>query len=201
MIAPFFSKNPSTVQSFFEKNGAIKFSAFQNNIFLFLGSHGELFSNYPPYEIVPNNIKDVIIVDSDENRFLLWTRNKIGILIFSFKKNSADFFHQDTSIKWITESGANIQQAFEVAEGSYVLYLDNNTVFLTEVEAYGQRIQSTIVQVKNGTNIHYDDDKGTLYYIDPKTSLLMSVQIVAPDPIIPLSFYDQADSQQEQPAP
>ncbi len=195
------TSNPSIVKSFFTKQGPIEFYVFQDNVFLFLGSQGELFSNRSPYEIVSSNVEDIVTADNDQKRFLLWTKNKIGILIFSLQKNDTDIFNQDASVKWITESGTSIQQAFEVSEGSHVVYLDNNTIFLLETETFGDRVQAIVARVKDGTNIHYSDDEGKLYYIDPKTSLLMSIEIIAPNPILPLSFYDDMDNQQEQPTP
>jgi len=134
------------------------------NVLLFLSDKGTLLSNHLPYMFVPAGVIG-IKADEDTGRILFWQKDKIGIVDFSREVTGNTPFEKGPRVSRVYTTGTDISQAFWAHDGSHILFLDENSVFLLEITDYGISHLNNIVGVKEDSSIVYDDSTGMLYYL------------------------------------
>ncbi len=161
---------------------------FSENIILFLSDDGELLANRLPYRFVEKGVLDVEF-DPKLKRVLFWSEHALGLVDFSKERPGAEgVFEAAPKLIWVVRNRGRIQQAFWVYEGSHILFLDEERVFLVELETHGKPKLHEILSVKEDSSIFYSDESGTLFYIEKETGHAVSIQLLPKLEILPLPF-------------
>lgn len=160
----------------FGKKGFFKVKPLGGDIIIFLGEKGELLSNYRPHRIVERGVKGVAF-HPQSKRVLLWLKDKIGIIDFGGKDIEKGGLEKGLKTFWFYTKGRDISQGFWVYQGSHVLMKDADRVFLFEF-IKGEASSLYILNVQRGSSVHYCENTGKLYYLEPNTGRLCSLEVV-----------------------
>lgn len=167
---------------------------FPQDIVLFFSENGQLVINRFPYEFVKEGVVGIRF-DSQKNRLLIWTEEAIGVIDFNRPKTGEAIFETGASIVWVYQHGNNIEQAFSVFDGFHILFRDKSELFLLELETYGKPYLSKILTVKEKSSVDYDEASGKLYYLEPSTGSLSSLEILPRKDILTLPFPERKEEQ------
>ncbi len=80
--------------------------------------------------------------------------------------------------RWVFHQGRQIQQAFWALQGNYILFLDEDAVFLLEAASWTDGQPRRLLMVRPGSSIGYMEGTGMLYYLDAVTARLSAIEIV-----------------------
>lgn len=166
----------SFVLANFDKDKQYRIFVLAEDIILFLSEGGELLTNRFPFKLVDEKVKDFIF-DEATGRLLIWTGHALGIIDFSLPEQN-HLFGPGPLVTWLTQTAENIEQAFWVNKGTYVLYRDQNKIVLIETERFNKPAAYEIFNVKRHSSVVYSETTGKLYYLDNQTQQLSSVTIV-----------------------
>lgn len=81
-------------------------------------------------------------------------------------------------------------QAFWANNDNTIIFRIAKDVFLMDTESFGQPRLAKVMHVQENSDVYFDEYSGRLYYIDDKTNLLSSVQILHHKPFIPKPIAD-----------
>ncbi|GEM_PF-1802063 len=148
-----------------------KIIAVADNVVVLLGQRGEVLCNLKPYFLTESGIEGFKWNEKPQ-RLMLWSKNKIGFIDFSKRP-------QDVAPKvtWITDKAENIANAFWVNEGSHVLFVDNNQIFIADTGCCGPPGVQKIMDVAKGTSIYYTDRIEKIFFTDKDTKHLFSAEM------------------------
>ena len=149
---------------------------FKKDLFLFLGNHGELLSNWSPYHLVPREVKGFQYATAgDEEKILYWTSQEIGVIYL--QKETETAFEKVLSAEVLFSGGKNIQQAFWAYEDSHAVFRDGNRVLILETKNETPHLVRGISVAAPESNIFYDNRGHAVFYLDPGTRNLMKRKI------------------------
>jgi hypothetical protein len=172
----FILPDRSFVLSNFGKDKEYQIFVLAEDLLLFLSQEGELLTNRFPFKLVEGRVKNFVF-DEESERLLVWTEHDLGIIDFSLP-NQDHLFGPGPLVTWLTKTAENIEQAFWVNRGTYVLYRDQSKVVLMETEKFNKPAGYEIMQVKRNSAVVYSDATGTLYYLDGHTQQLSALTVV-----------------------
>lgn len=157
--------------------GAYDVMPYSKNIILFIGEKGDVIANHLPYYFVD---RGVIGTEFDRfgRRILLWKKDGLGILDFSKERMGDVTFEVSPQLKWIFTGGKDISQAFWMYDGSHVLFRDENSIFLADLQPYGEPTPVFLFNVRKGSSVSYNESDGKISFLDPGSGNLVSVFIV-----------------------
>ena len=162
----------------FDMSDYYRVMPFPNNIILFVGEKsGELLANRLPYRFVSGGVRGIALSESD-GRFLVWRKDKIGVLDFSTEMTGNVAFEIPPTIKWVFSEGSNIEEAFWVYGSSHVLFKDGDTISIIDIQDYANHSPKRLLTVKNGSSVFYSEKEGLLYYLESQAGKFMSVTIL-----------------------
>jgi hypothetical protein len=178
-------KDPDSLRSLLGMKNDIRISVLENDLFLFWGKRGELSTNRFPFIIVKNGVNG-FSYNRASQQLLVWTDNKIGIADFTRQSIKGKKLKKLPTPDWFVSKGKNIRQAFWVYQGSHLLFLDQDQIFLIEIATYDHPILTEVGRVKRGTSVYYSDSSGKVFFLDAQTGMLSEITIIPPQSIIPL---------------
>lgn len=149
-----------------------KITAVDNNIVVLLGRRGELLCNLKPYLLTENGIEGFKWHEKPA-RLMLWSKNKIGLIEFSKRPQTAA-----PSITWITETAQNITNAFWVNDASHIIFVDDDSVFIADTGCCGAPGVQKLFDIAKGSDIYYSDKTGEIFFINKNTGRLCSTDIL-----------------------
>lgn len=164
------------LENLFSGAGKYRIDFISNNTICFFGERGEFFSNMLPYRFVDEGVRGYQ-TDADGRKVVLWQRERAGVLDFERQERKKEFFERGPEIEWVVENGHDVGQAYFVYDANYVLFCDQNKVFLSRVGEYGIPPEE-IVTVRKGSGIFYAEKTGKLYYLGSSRSELMAADIL-----------------------
>lgn len=175
----------------FSGHGLFQVLAFSPHAIFLLGDDGALVMNRPPYHVVDHGVKG-LVWDPHHERVVVWQTDRLGVLDLStdFIKDLTEDI--EPTVHWIFTQGRYLEQAFWVAEGSHVLFRDQNHVYLLQLEPNGPASISPLLDIKRNSDIGYVDDSGTLYYLDHVTGRAAALQLL-PKRELRLPFYESQE--------
>jgi hypothetical protein len=153
-----------------------KIDFVSNNTICFLGERGELFSNALPYRFVDEGVRGYQ-TGTDGRKVALWQKERAGVLDFEKQERKKEFFERGPEIEWVVENGQDIRQAYFVYDAAYILFCDQNKVFLSRGGEYGFSTEE-IVAVRKGSGIFYAEKTGKLYYLEPSQGEFVAADIL-----------------------
>lgn len=164
------------LENLFSGADKYKIDFISNNAVCFHGERGEFFSNVLPYRFVDEGVRGYQ-TDSDGRKVALWQRERVGILDFEKPERKKEFFERGPEIEWIFEKGQDIHQAYFVYEAAYVLFCDQENVFLSRL---GEREipPEKLVTARKSSDVFYSEKTGKLYYLEPSAGRFMSADIL-----------------------
>lgn len=149
----------------FYKIESFRRDIFQKDLFLFLGDHGELLSNWPPYRLVPSRVRGFKYATAgDEEKILYWTSSEIGVIYFQKETESA--FEKVLSPEPLFLKGKNILQAFWAYEDSHIIFRDENKILILETKNEKPPLLREIGIAAPGSGIFYDNRRRAIYYLE-----------------------------------
>ncbi|MFA5168717.1 MAG: PEGA domain-containing protein [Candidatus Omnitrophota bacterium] len=153
-----------------------KIDFISNDTICFRGEHGELFSNALPYRFVDEGVRGYQ-PDTGDQKIVLWQGERVGVLDFEKPEHKKEFFERGPEIKWIFEKGKNVRQAYFVYDAAYVLFCDDDQIFLARV---GERDSppEKLVAVLARSGFFYAGKTGKLYYLGSSRGELVSADIL-----------------------
>jgi len=160
----------------FSGHGPFQILAFSPHAIFVLGADGALFMNHPPYQLVDHGVRG-LTWNPHHERLLLWQSDRVGVVDLStdlIKGLTADI---EPTVRWVFTQGKHLEQACWVAEGSHVVFRDQNHVFLLQLEPNGPSSISSLVEVKHNSDIAYVDDSGMLYYLERSTGTALALPL------------------------
>lgn len=153
-----------------------KIDFISNNTICFQGERGELFSNALPYRFVDEGVRGYQ-ADSDGQKIALWQAARVGVLDFEKPEHKKEFFERGPEIEWVVENGQDIRQVYFVYDAAYVLFCDQDKVFLARVGEQGIPPEE-IVKVRKGSGFFYAEKTGKLYYLGSSRGEFMVADIL-----------------------
>jgi hypothetical protein len=164
-------------EKLFKGAGYFRITPLRSDTIAFTSDKGALLSNHLPYNFIPAGLKGHDL-SPDETMLLLWTRNYIATIDFSKEETVSTTFEKGSQLKVLFKNGKNINNAFFVHELSHILFCDKNQVYLKGIYRNAREDAYFVTEIKNNTNVYFDKDNSILYYIEPKSSNLCSVNIL-----------------------
>ena len=164
------------LENLFHGEEKFKLDFISNNTICFQGSKGELFSNALPYRFVSEGVRGYE-PDAGGQKIVLWQKKRLGVLDFEKPERKKEFFERGPEIEWVSETGKDIRQAYFVYDGSQVLYVDEDQVYLSRLGESGAPPEK-LVRLREGTTAFYAEKTGKLYYLEPSHGNLSSVEIL-----------------------
>ena len=159
---------------------------FSEEVGLFLGERGELFSVEPPFRWVRSGVRGLEFYPPLK-RLLFWQKDKIDILDFSEKPQ----------LVWVLRRGESIEEVFWVYEGSHILFRDQGKVFLVALETHGKPHLHFLFEVKGDSPIVYSEESGKVYYLDKAKARLTSVEILPRGKVLRLPFPERKEEKKK----
>jgi len=153
-----------------------KIDFISNNTICFFGERGELFSNALPYRFVDEGVRGYQ-TDAGGRKVVLWQRERVGVLDFEKPERKREFFDRGPEIEWVAEQGHDIRQAYFVCDADYVLFCDQNKVFLSRTGEQGIPPEE-IALVRTGSDVFYAEKTGKLYYLESSRGALVAADIL-----------------------
>lgn len=183
--------------SLFGPSGLFHIQVLNSDIILFQGSRGELIANRLPYRFLEEGAVGYEFYPARE-RALVWSKEEIGILDFSKPAKNENAFEKGPSLHWVYLRGRKIDQAFWVYEGTHILFRDETQVSLLEIETHGKPHFYPLFDVKRKTDVFYAESTGKLYYLDPVSELLNSIEILPRQEILPFTFTEKKEKKKSE---
>lgn len=163
-------------ETLFGREGFFKITPLSDDIIVFLGERGELLTNRLPYRFVEKGVVGFQF-DARTERLLVYQKDRIGILDFSARPLD-NTFEAGPRLTWTTAQGKNIRQCWWAHDASHILFLDDDEVFLLEQEPCGPPHIDYVTRVARDKTVHYDEESGQLFFLDPETEKLNALEIV-----------------------
>lgn len=160
-------------KEYFDKERFYEIRVLDEDIILFLSKSGKLISNFPPYSLLDSGVRGTEYYREKRN-LLYWTKDAIY---------TADFEKYMQSKK-VYANGRDIKQPFFAYDGTHILFLDKEDVYLLELAPDGKHHIERIVRVRKNSSVFYSEENGYLYYLDSRTGGLMSIRIVPKENLI-----------------
>lgn len=143
----------------------------------FITEKGRLVTNHPPRIIADAGVKGIEF-NKKNQKLLYWTDQTIGMSEWTASKKDSAATSLEIAKKTIFSGAQKIQAAFWAHDGSYIVYQDQDKVFLLEPQSFAEPLVYELFQVKSGSLAHYSDDSGEIFYLDKKTGHLMSLELI-----------------------
>jgi len=167
---------PKFGKRFFGQTEFYKIKVLQDNIILFLSRNGKLITNLPPYNLIDRGVIGLEFYKNPPG-LLCWTKHSIGIVDFVQKSYRGSFINKTADQRIIYGAGTNITDCVLANEGSHVLFDNDNKLYLLEVEPQGGPHIELITAVKEDSSFFYSDETGYVYYLDPQSGYLNSIEL------------------------
>lgn len=162
----------------FEEESSLRIEALDDGILLFLKQNGELISNRFPYRLVEKGIVGLEPLNG-EPAVLIWRDDAIGMLDFSERMaDRQESFQKAVKLTWLFSGGQKIRQVFWVHDGSHVLFLDWDKLFLMDAYPYGTPEIRFLLSVREESLVFYSESSGTVFYLDAGTGNVCSLELV-----------------------
>jgi hypothetical protein len=158
--------------------------AFAPDAVFVLGPRGELFDGASGAVLAEKGIAG-LDWDPRRRRALVWERGRAGVLDWAPQDPSGDTA-AELSIRWVSQGATNIEQAAWIDDGFYALIRDDNRIVLLEAGLGGPPRLHDIATIARNTNAAYAEDAGRIYYLDPATGFLSSVEVASRRDRLPL---------------
>jgi hypothetical protein len=140
-----------------------RLSAVSDNLTLLLGRRGELIGTVKPYLLSDRDIEG-FKWNERPSRLLVWSRHAVGLI--DFPRRTEDLAQVPGVVRWIIEQGTNITDAFWVNDGSHILYVDDDKLFITDTASYGQTEIEPVTTVKHNSAVYYADKIGKVFFLN-----------------------------------
>jgi hypothetical protein len=150
-------------------------TSVSDNLSLLLGKHGELIGTLKPYLLADSGIEGFKWNDKPP-RLLVWSRYALGFIEFPRRFDSPDP-EVPATVRWLTQNNKDITDAFWVNDGSHILFVDDNRIFLADTGTCDLPDIGEIAEIKKDSNIYYSDKAGRVFFLT-KEGLLSSIEIV-----------------------
>jgi hypothetical protein len=164
------------LENLFGNEGKYKIDFISNNTICFHGDRGEFFSNALPYRFVDEGVRGYQ-TDPDGRKVALWQRERIGVLDFEKPERKKEFFERGPEIEWLFERGKNIRQASFVYDSGYVLFCDEDKIFLARIGEQYISLEK-LVAVRAGSLFFYIEKTGKLYFLEPLRGEFVAADIL-----------------------
>jgi len=164
------------LENLFRGEEQYKLDFISNNTICFLGDRGELFSNALPYRFVEEGVRGYQ-TGTGGRKIALWQEKRIGVLDFEKPERKKEFFERGPEIEWVFENGRGIRLAYFVYDAAYVLFCDQDKVFLSRA-GESEILPEEIVTVRGGSGLFYAEKTGKLYYLEPVRGELAAADVL-----------------------
>ena len=164
-----------------------KINVISDEIIIFLGNEGSLSANKLPYRFADSDVVDAK-TDSSGEKVLVVSRKGIGILDFAAESTGAAGFETGPSMTWVYSGGHDIEQASWVYKDSHVIFRDGETVYLVELDPYGNFPASEVLGIKNDSAFSYSETTGKIYFIGGQDNTVREAEIVPVSSISAIPF-------------
>lgn len=164
------------LDNLFRADGKFSIDFISHSEICFRGERGELFSNVLPYRFVEEGVRGYQ-PDSSGRKVALWQEQRVGVLDFEKPQRKKEFFERGPEIEWVFEKGEDLRQVYFVYDAAYVLFCDENGVFLTRLGERGISPEE-LVTVREKSDIFYAEKTGKLYYLEPSRGDLRAADIL-----------------------
>lgn len=164
------------LENLFSGSDKYQIDFISNNKVCFFGERGEFFSNALPYRFVDAGVRGYQI-EEDGRKVALWQGERVGVLDFEKPEHKKEFFERGPEIEWVFEKGRSIRQAYFVYEGAYVLFCDEDEIFLARI---GERDipAEGLVRVREKSGFFYAEKTGKLYYLESSRGEFMAADVL-----------------------
>ena len=164
------------LENLFRGEMKYKIDFISNHTICFYGDRGELFSNALPYRFVDGGVRGYQ-TDAGGRKVVLWQGERVGVLDFEKPERKKEFFERGPEIEWLFEKGKNIRQAYFVYDAAYVLFCDDDKIFLARMGERDIPLEK-LVSVRARSEVFYAEKTGRLYYLEPSRGELVAADIL-----------------------
>ena len=164
------------LENLFRGEERYKIDFISNNTICFWGERGELFSNALPYRFVDEGVRGYQ-TDTGGRKVALWQGGRVGVLDFEKQERKKEFFERGPEIEWIFEKGKDIRQAYFVCDATYVLFCDEDKIFLVRMGGRDGSLER-LAEVRERSGFFYAEKTGKLYYLESSRGELVAADIL-----------------------
>lgn len=163
--------------------GNLRITVLSEDTALLIDRKGALLLNKPPYVLFKNGVRGAEYCP-EKRKLLVWQKNAVSVVDIPKENLWPD---EEGAVATVSEvyKGRDIRQAFWAYQGSHIVILDKDDVYLLGTETFGEPRAAWVLQVKPDTSLFYVERMGRLYYLDRTDGSLMSIDIVPPRGIMP----------------
>ena len=164
------------LENLFRGEEKYKIDFISNDTICFSGERGEFFSNTLPYRFVGEGVRGYQ-TDPDGRKVVLWQEGRVGVLDFEKPERKKEFFERGPEIDWVFDKGKNIRQACFFYDASYVLFCDDDKIFVSRI---GERDipAERLATVRGQSGFFYAEKTGKLYFLEPSRGELVAADIL-----------------------
>lgn len=167
----------------FESKEIIHIKTFAKNILVLWNKKGDFLVKQPEYTFFERDVRGMEF-DKETRKLLFWKKDKAGVL---------DFSAQTPQAAWLPVKGKDILECSWLLKGSYALLHDTSGVYLLRAAADKESGITFVARTKRNSPAYYSRSSGRLYYLDPKTSLLSSLEIIPKNHLLSAPFSLEAE--------
>ncbi len=164
------------LDNLFRGDEKYKIDFLSNDTICFRGERGELFSNALPYRFVDEGVRGYQ-THAGGRKVALWQGTRVGVLDFEKTERKKEFFERGPEIEWLFEKGKSIRQAYFVLDAAYVLFCDEDKIFLARIGERQGPLEK-LVAVRAGSGFFYAEKTGKLYYLEPSRGEFVAADIL-----------------------
>lgn len=179
-------EDPELFQSLFGADSQFRIFPLTRKFVLFLSAGGRLLGTKLPYQYVREKVEGFQYGES--KKLAIWQDDKIGVIHLGDDDLEEGIFERGARLTWVYSGGNGIKNVFWVYEGSQLLFQEKDTVFLSEIDTFGERKVTELLKVKEDSLAEYSEEDGMLYFLDPQTGALAVQEILPKQQIVIFPF-------------
>ncbi len=175
----------------FGQEGFFEVKPLDDKIIFFIGSEGKLVSNLSPNRWVEKGVRGLVF-HQQTKRALFWLKDLAAIIDYRplFLNEARPTSSALPKRFTFYTKGKDITQSFWAYQGAYAILTDVDRVLLFEIKDEDEAEPNEVVKISKGSAAHYQESLKKLYYLDPVSNKLYSVEIAPQAKKEPLSFKD-----------
>jgi hypothetical protein len=165
---------PAQTLEYLTRSKSWEITVLSDDIVFFRNSKGTLLFNVAPFHLRPEQNIQGFEFDKANRRIILWSPHNIA-----FADLIDEHENKFLKISWLNLNGKDITKALWINKGHQILFIDGDTVFLTDTESFGQSEFHEVTKIKHDGSIAYSDNIGRLFYLTDNEDYLASLEIIA----------------------
>lgn len=154
----------------------VELTALPEDLWLLRDERGEVRLNRPETEVLATGIRGVA-AHPTEAYAVIWNAQQVG-LIDAAAWTTAAAGAAGPPVRWILSARRQVERVFWSQEGDYLLIQDSASLLLVQLWRTPYVTVDRLLEMKPGTQAAWPAGSGGIYYLDPATHQLWSLELI-----------------------